>query len=292
MLALTGKTRLVGVFGHPVGHSLSPCMHNSAFAALGMDWAYLAFDVPPEKLSQALRALPALGLRGVNLTIPHKEAAAGIVDELSPFARLLGAVNTVQVEGERLLGHNTDGTGFLRSLADIGVEPEGRRVVLLGAGGAARAIAVALAEKRVAGLVVANRTRERAIALARRTKEIAPQVEIYARGLGEPELQGDMENASLVVNSTAVGMYPQVDAPAPIPPDWLRAGQTVVDIVYRPRKTRLLAEAEARGCQTLNGVRMLVLQGAEAFSLWTDCDAPVEVMEEALLKSLAQEGVA
>jgi len=263
-------------------------MHNAAFQALRMDWAYLAFDVLPEKLQQALRALPALGMKGVNITIPHKEAAAGMVDELSSLANLLGAVNTVQVEGETLIGHNTDASGFLSALREAGVEPKGERVVLLGAGGAARAIAVALAEKKVKTLVVANRTVEKAVGLAERIKEINPEVQVAPFGLPDLALKEEVESAGLLVNATSVGMYPQVDVSAPIPTQWLHPGQTVVDIIYRPLLTSLLSEAKRRGCHTLNGVKMLVWQGAEAFSLWTGQPAPVEIMERALTEALEE----
>jgi shikimate dehydrogenase len=259
-------------------------MHNAAFEALGMNWAYMAFDVLPERLEQALRSLPALGLAGVNVTIPHKEAAANIVDELSPSARALGAVNTIQVKGETLIGHNTDGSGFLHSLADAGIEPEGAEVVLLGAGGAGRAIALGLAGKKVKGLTVVDCIMPKALSVAQQARETGAEVE--AVSLNDAGLRQKVERAALVVNATPVGMYPEVDVPPVIPADWLIPRQAVVDIIYNPPRTRLLEEAQKRGCRILNGVKMLVWQGAEAFSLWTGKEPPVEVMEKALLRGL------
>lgn len=261
-------------------------MHNAAFDALGMDWAYLAFDILPEKLEQALRSLSVLGVVGVNLTIPHKEAAAKIVDELSSSAQALQAVNTVQVKGERLLGHNTDGRGFLRSLAEAGIEPAGEKVVLLGAGGAGRAIALGLMEKKVKSLTIVDCIKDKALSLAQQAQEAGVEVEAWSAE--EAGLRQKVESAALLVNATPVGMYPDVEASPVIPTGWLLPHQAVVDIIYRPARTRLLQEAEKRGCRTLNGIKMLVWQGAEAFRLWTGREAPVRVMEEALLQALQE----
>ena len=252
-----------------------------------MDWAYLAFEVRSEHLQQALRSLVALGVQGINLTIPHKEVAVGMVDELAPSARFLGAVNTVQVKDDRLIGHNTDASGFLRSLAEADVSLTGASAVLVGAGGAARAIAFALAQAGVTHLTITNRTPDKAFTLAKQIEQHHPALAVAARALGDAGLRKAVVDAALVVNATSVGMPPQ-EAAAPLAEEWLQPGQLVVDIIYRPAQTRLLQAAERRGCRTLNGVKMLVWQGAEAFALWTGTPAPVAVMERALLQALVE----
>jgi len=288
---VSARTQLVGVFAHPVGHSHSPAMHNAAFAALGLDWLYLPFDVPPARLGDALRALPALGLRGVNLTIPHKQSAISLVDEVAPGAVAAGAINTVVCEDGRLVGHNTDGDGFLRPLKEEGLCPAGKRAVLLGAGGAARAIAVSLLGAGVSALCIANRTASRAQQLAQLLAGAAPAgVRLRGLPLDSPDVRAALQDADLLVNSTSVGMYPRAQSPPPVREDWLHPGLFVYDIVYNPLETRLLRAARGQGCATLNGVRMLVGQGALAFELWTGMRAPASLMEQALLGSLAAAG--
>ena len=300
---IDGRTRVVGVFGDPVEHSLSPPMHNRAFAALGLNFVYVAFHVRPERLPEAVRAVRALDLAGVNVTIPHKVAVMAHLDEVDPAAALIGAVNTVVNRGGRLYGTNTDGAGFVRSLREeAGLEPAGRRFVLLGAGGAARAIAMQLALDGAAELTIANRTVDRAEALAAAvTKGLAAVP--GARGTGpvagtapvvravplEPgALQGALAEADAVIHTTPVGMDPHSDVPPVVAPELLRPGQLVCDIVYTPRQTALLRAARARGCRVLEGLGMLVYQGAIAFELFTGCPAPVEVMRQALEEALAR----
>jgi shikimate dehydrogenase len=284
---ITGGTTLVGVFGYPVGHSLSPQMHNAAFEHLGLDWCYLPFSVMPENLEQALRALPALGIVGVNVTIPLKERALRAVDEVVPPANLVGAVNTVHCRDGKLVGYNTDVEGFARSLAERGEDLTGRTALVLGAGGAARAAVVALAQMGAARVWVAARRLTPGARTAELARQAAPGTQGAAIAWQEAPLRCAVAAAHALVNATPIGMHPDGDAPAPIPEDWLRPDLLVYDMVYTPSVTRLVAAAQQRGGRALGGMRMLVLQGAVAFTIWTGQEAPTEVMEQALRKALA-----
>ena len=278
---LTGSTRLVGVLGDPIAHSRSPAMHNAAFAALGLDWCYVPLHVVPERLEAALRGLIALGFVGANVTIPHKERAAELAAELTPAAQAIGAVNTLTVQGERLLGDNTDWGGLLLTLEEAGVEVAGREALVLGAGGSARAIVYALAQAG-AQVTVANRTVERAEELAAWfATQNAGKVAVL--GLAErAPLQAALDRASLVINTTSVGMHPGPDV-SPLPEGARLAAQTaVLDLVYAPRRTALLRQAAASGCRTMEGLRVLVYQGALSFKIWTGLEAPVDVMARAV----------
>ncbi len=273
----TAATQVVCVIGSPIRHSLSPAIHNAAFAHLGMDWASVAFEVAAGQAAAALAGARALGLMGLSVTMPHKAAVAAAVDEASGVAAALGAVNTVVRRGDRLIGHSTDGEGFLASLRAVDVDPAGRRTALVGAGGAARAVAQALGSAGAEVVVVARRPQaaHQAAALAGRTGRV-----------GGP---GDIAAADLVVNATPVGMAgtPGQDHLA-VDPGSLHHGQVVVDLVYHPRRTPLLAAAEAAGAQAVDGVGMLVHQAALAFRLWTQVAAPVGVMRAAALDALAE----
>jgi shikimate dehydrogenase len=273
MNEVSGHTRLAGVIGDPIRHSLSPTIFNAAFAEVGLDWAFLAFEVPAGATAAALDAARVLGLAGLSVTMPHKTETARLVDELSDSARALGAVNCVVRDGDRLVGHNTDGAGFVASLVgDAGFDPAGRRCVVLGAGGAARAVVLALAEAGASEVIVVNRTPERAASTA-----------LLAPGVGRVGVVGDAVEAALVVNATSVGMG---GAGCPIDPALLGVGQLVADLVYHPVSTPLLRAATARGAGVLDGVGMLVRQGAVAFELWTAQPAPVAVMAAAARAAL------
>jgi shikimate dehydrogenase len=269
----SSSTQLTGLFGHPVAHSKSPQMHNAAFQQLGLDFAYLAFDVAPERLAAAVESLRALGMRGVNVTIPHKVAVLPLLDEVSEEARVIGAVNTIVNDGGRLIGYNTDGIGYLTALAEeTGFQAPGKRVLIVGGGGAARAVAVQLALSGAAAVDVAARRLEQAA-------ELSDLLTPFTRsqGLVLGELCEAMAGYDLVVNTTPVGMYPRVDE-LPLEVEGLRAGQWVSDLIYNPRETRLLSEAKKRGCTVSGGLGMFVHQGAHAFRLWTGVDAPTDVM--------------
>ena len=279
MIVPTGSTRVAGVIGDPVRHSLSPALHNAAFAELGLDWTYLAFEVPAGQGAGAVAAMRTLGIDGLSVTMPHKDAVAAAVDALSPAAALLGAVNCVRRDGDRLIGENTDGAGFLRSLrTQAGVDPAGLRVVVLGAGGAARAVIVALAAEG-ALVTVVNRSPDAAARAAALGAEAGGAAAEAAGGaaVGGPEA---VRNADVVVNATPLGMTE--GDPLPIDPALLSDGQIVVDLIYRPERTPLLDAAAQAGATPLNGVGMLLYQAAEQFTLWTGHDAPVDAMAAAV----------
>lgn len=264
-----GATRVAGIIGDPVAHSRSPAIHNAAYADLDLDWVYVAFPVPAGQARAALEGMRALGIRGLNVTMPHKSDAAAACDRLSATAALLGAVNAVVNRDGELLGESTDGEGLVRSLRDEGVEPGGTSVLVLGAGGAARAIVLALVEAG-ADVTVAARREEAALDAA----ALAPG----ARGVGFDDLDATVAAASVVVNATPLGMRGE---PPPFAPEALQGQQLVLDTVYHPPETPLLTIARERGIPAANGLGMLVHQAALSFELFTDLAAPLDVMRAA-----------
>jgi shikimate dehydrogenase len=285
---IDGSTRLVGVMGWPVSHSRSPAMHNAAFAALGLNYVYVPLPVPPSEVATSVRALRGLGFAGVNVTVPHKPAVLPLLDVLTPIAAAIASVNTIVVRADgTLLGDSTDGAGFLEDLRAHRCEPAGRSILLLGAGGAAKAVAYALAGCG-ATLAVANRTRERADELCRLVLAALPSARITAHPFPDG-LARLAERADLVVNATSLGLHVDRD---PLPWDpavSFRPGQIVYDLVYSPGTggepslpTPFLRLAGEAGAQAIDGLGMLVCQGARAFELWTGQQAPVEVMRAAV----------
>jgi shikimate dehydrogenase len=277
---ISGATRAAGVIGSPVRHSLSPALLNAAFRAVGVDWVFVAFDVPAGRGGAAIEAMRTLGLAGLSVTMPHKEAAHDAVDERTPVAAELGAVNCVFRRGDALVGDNTDGAGFVDALRiDEGVDPAGRRCVLVGAGGAGRAVARALGGAGAAEVVVVNRS-----------PGPAARAAALAGAAGRVGTAADVVTAELVVNATPLGMHAAPvgdDTPAlPVDPAHLHAGQVVVDLVYHPAVTPLLAAARDRGAGAVNGLGMLVHQAAHAFSRWTGQAAPVDAMAAAARREL------
>ncbi len=282
---LSGSTKVVGVFGYPVAHSLSPAMHNAAFTALGLNYIYVPFPVPPERIGVAIQSLASLGVVGVNLTIPHKELVLPYIDELTQEAKDIQAVNTVHVVDGRLIGDNTDGRGFWEPLREQGFSIAGETAFVLGAGGAARSVVFRLMREG-AKVVLVNRTRERAERLAQDVAN-AGVGEIAVISADDAEaVERALRRSKLFVQTTKVGMRPDIGALPEIPISALHSDLTVYDLVYNPVKTRLLEEAEARGCDTMTGVKMLVYQGAIAFQRWTGVFPPTDVMERAVLKGL------
>lgn len=277
---LNGETRLYGVLGHPVAQSLSPAMHNAAFRATGLNAAYLPFPVAPHLLNEAVKGLVAVGVGGFNLTVPHKTAILPLLDEILPEARAVGAVNTVRNDNGRLIGANTDGVGLLASLEkDLAFTPHGKTVLMLGAGGAARGIAFALLTSGVGRLVIANRTMEKAEALAADCQTHFPQQQVDPAALDN--LAGLAPH--LLVQTTTVGMG---DGKSPLDLEPLGVSDAVVDIIYHPLETPLLAQAKKLGLATCNGIGMLLYQGTAAWRFWTDREPPVEVMRKALLEAM------
>lgn len=277
--------KVLGIFGYPVGHTLSPLMHKVAAEYHSLDLIYLPFSVKPADLPAALAGVKALGISGVNLTVPHKEAAISLVDELSPEARLIGAINTIVLTSGKLIGHNTDGEGFITSLErDVSESPQGKTVLLLGAGGGGRAIAIHLALAGTKLIIIANRTLSRAQELASYLTNHSKGASVCAIPLKKEVLMTYMEEAEIIINATPIGMGP--DETLILPGERLRPQQLICDIVYRPLNTPLLRAANAKGCRTLDGLGMLIYQGALSFKLWTGWDMPVELVRKRLLQEL------
>ncbi len=282
---ITGKTRLSGIIGNPIEHTLSPIMHNAAFQSLGLDYVYLPFRVEAAALKAAVNGLRAVNLAGFNVTIPHKVAIIPLLDDMAPLAEKIGAVNTVVNTKGVLKGYNTDAGGFLRALLAQDVAPEEKKVVILGAGGAARAISFALAE-RGARLTIINRSVDHAQACVTKIREhfgAAPK----ALSLNESNLEMALLDADVVVNTTSLGMSPAISE-TPMPGGLLRPGMVVFDIVYNPVETRFLKEARNAGAKVIDGLDMLVEQGALAFELWTGEKAPAKIMKQSLVEVLGK----
>jgi shikimate dehydrogenase len=273
-------TATYGIIGWPVEHSRSPAMHNAAFRAKGIDAVYVRFPVHPERVGDAVRGLKALGVRGANVTVPHKEAVIPFLDDISRDARAMGAVNTIVLEREQLIGHNTDAPGLARSLEEANVPLDGARVVVLGAGGAARAAVVGLAQRGASHVVIAARRREQSTLLSQQLAGSC-SCPLEAMAMDRESLGEAFREATLVVQSTSATLATAPDAAAfaaSLPFDVLRRDSTVVDLVYKPRETAVLARAKGLGVRTVDGLGMLLHQGALAFELWTHLHAPLPVM--------------
>lgn len=283
--SISGKTKLCGIIGDPLEHTLSPAMHNAAFERMGLNYFYVPFRVKKEDLGKAIEGMKTLNIRGLNVTIPHKVAVIPFLDKLDPLAEKIGAVNTIVNDDGILTGYNTDATGFLQALLESGIEPKDKNVVILGAGGASRAISFILAE-RGACLVILNRLLELdwAEELAGRLSNIFGE-EVKALELVKENLVGSLEKADILINATSVGMSPNIDE-SPVPSTLLKPALVIFDIVYNPIKTRLLREAGEAGAKTISGIDMLVWQGALAFEKWTGLKAPVKLMKDEVIKVL------
>lgn len=275
---ITATTILVGLLGWPVRHSISPQMHNAAFASRRMNWRYVPLPVRPERVKEAVYGLRALSFRGANVTVPHKEAVMPYLDRWTPAAEAIGAVNTIIVDEDgSMTGDNTDAAGFIADLRSQGVEPAGRSTLVLGAGGSARAVVYGLAEAGVERIMLLNRTASRAEELAATMRSYFPETRIGAGSFPE-DVADAAQHADLIVNCTSLGMEPHVEG---LPWDEdveFRSDQIVYDLVYNPAVTRLLQLASADGARALGGLGMLVHQGAIAWTRWTGEPAPIDVM--------------
>lgn len=280
---ITGHTRLICLLGSPVAHSKSPLMHNESFRRLGLDFCYLAFETPEAALEKTVEGLKLLNCRGFNLTMPCKNKMAALCDHLSPAAQICGAVNTVVNDGGVLTGHTTDGVGFLRSLREAGQKFTGKKMVLLGTGGAGTAILVQSALDGLGEIAVfsrmsgphAGRTVQITESLKART---SCQISLHDYASGE--LRRQIASADFLVNATNIGMAPEMDRCLIPDASWLSPKLFVADIIYNPAETKLLQMAKSVGCQTINGLPMLLYQGAEAFHLWTGQEMPVAAVKE------------
>lgn len=277
---ITGHTGFMGLLGDPVAHSISPQMHNTAFQLLGLDYIYLCFPVGEKELPAAVQGLKSCKIRGFNLTMPNKNRMAELCDHLSPAAELIGAVNTVVNDNGVLTGHNTDGTGFLRSLTEAGCPVKGSTITLMGAGGAATAICAQAALDGAQAIRIFARPTSRFWA---RTQELAQKLTCRTscqvtllENEDEKNLASSLKESQILINGTSVGMAPRTEDSIIRDAALLDPHLTVADVIYNPRQTRLLTMAREQGCCTLNGMYMLLYQGAEAFRLWTGQDMPVE----------------
>jgi shikimate dehydrogenase len=282
---ITGKTKLLGLMGRPVEHSLSPAMHNAAFAADNLDFVYVAMDVNPDELPAAVRGAAALGFRGFNLTMPHKEKIIPLLDGMDGAAKISGAVNTVVIEDGKLRGYNTDGSGMAQACREAGAEIPGKTVVLIGAGGAASAISFALHDAGASELHIFNRNVSRAETLAAKLEGFGENAKVRAHPLDSLETS-DL-SPDLLVNTTSLGM--KDGDPLPVPEEYLKKlpdHTTIADAVYRPGdRTRLLRAADELGLKTIHGQRMLLFQGVHAQKLWTGLEPNVKAMDEQLPRS-------
>jgi shikimate dehydrogenase len=282
---ISGKTALYCVIGDPIEHTLSPALQNAAFQALKLDCVFLAFQVAPSQVEAALQGVRSLGLRGLNVTMPHKNAVIPFLDEVDETARFLSSVNTILNDNGKLRGFSTDGTGAHRALEENGADLAGKKLVLLGAGGAAKAIAYTLA-REVDELVLLNRTPQKLGDLAEALNQKFHK-KVTVASTSPEDIQGSLRDADILVNATNVGMHPNPDLSL-VKPEWLKPSLVVMDIVYNPLETRLAKDAKAAGARVISGVEMLLYQGAASFELWTGKPAPVEVMRKAALSQLHQ----
>ncbi len=277
MTRIDASFRVCALFGLPARHSMGPSIHNTAFEALGLPFVYVAHDVEPAQLAQAMAGVRAMGYRGLSITMPHKVAALPLVDEVDEMARAIGCINTVVNENGRLLGYNTDGLGALGALARAGADPRGRRVVMLGSGGAARAVASTLGFRaRPSELVMLGAIPDELNRLARDVAE-RTRINVKARVLDEAVLAEELAQAEILLQCTPVGMNPDVERTL-VPAHLLRPELVVFDVVYNPRRTRLLREAAQAGCRVIEGMEMFLGQAMEQFTLWTGQSAPANIM--------------
>ena len=283
---ITGKTKLLGVIGAPIGHSLSPIIQNAALRAAGLDYVYTALPVHPDVLNSAVRGLRDAGYRGLNVTIPFKTEIIPLMNALSEDARRIGAVNTVVMQEDgTMVGHNTDVTGFLAGFAERGISIEGKHAVLIGAGGAARATLWGLLRSHVTSVTIGVRTAAKGTAL---TADFAADGAIEAYAFDDPAFTRALAAADVVVQTTPLGMTPHMEAMPPVKLATLKSSAVVYDLIYTPAETRFLREASTRGHETINGETMLVAQGAESFFLWTGVRPDTALMKRVLREELSR----
>ncbi len=276
------KAELVGVFGHPVSENPTVVMQEAGFHALNLNWRYLTIEVSPQDLGAAMQGVRAFNMKGINLTIPHKVEVLKYLDEVKPDAALMGAVNTVVRVGEKLIGENTDGKGFMHALTrDAKVDPKGKKVLVLGSGGAARSITVELALAGAQQITIVNRSFERGMALAELLNSKTPTKAVFIQWQGQSSVPKDTD---ILVNATSIGLFPNIHEKPDIDYASIGPEMVVCDVIHTPL-TPFLEEAKARGAKILGGLGMLVYQGAIGFKLWTALDAPVEAMYGALFKA-------
>jgi shikimate dehydrogenase len=279
---VSGNTKICGIIGHPIEHTLSPAMHNAAFRELDLDHIYIAFDVESKNLRESISGIRSLGIHGLNVTIPHKEDVIKYLDEIDPEAEKIGSVNTIVNRDSRLVGHNTDGAGAIKALKDNKVELKEKRVLLLGAGGSAKSIAFTLS-KFVKKIMILNRTEVRAEKLADNLK-LMFDIEIAWDHLSQKTVRQNLIDTDILINATSVGMNPKSESL--VKSEWLTSRICIFDVVYNPNGTKLIQNANRIGAKAIDGIDMLVYQGAMAFKIWTGREPPIDVMKEAIKKEI------
>lgn len=282
---ITGKTNVVGIIGNPVEHSLSPLMHNAAFKHLGLDYIYVPFFVSNNSLENAMKGAKSLNIKGLNVTIPHKTEVIKYLDSMDKSAELIGAVNTVKFEDDHAKGFNTDGIGAVKAIEEVS-SVKNKKVVMLGAGGAARAVAFQILIDGAGSLIIANRTPENALNLQ---KELIEKLnaDVKTTDFGE-KLEKELKDADILINTTPIGMYPNVDQESLVKAEMMHSNLIVNDLVYNPLKTCLLKECEKANAQAVSGIKMLIYQGMESFKIWTGVYPPFEIFENSLKEHRAK----
>lgn len=280
---VTARTKILCVIGHPIEHSMSPIMHNAAIKDLGLDYLYIAFDIPPNRLKEAIKGLKTLNIRGINVTLPYKEKVMKFVDKVDEIAQKIGAINTIKNEDGLLIGRNTDAEGANKALFDAGCEITGKNVVLIGAGGAAKAISYSLASA-TNKITIINRSEDRAKKLVSELKNKI-DINVENKKYDEIILKEEISNADILINATPIGMFPMIDI-SPVSKKILHKDLFVFDLIYNPLETQLIKDSKEIGCQTLSGLDMLVNQGALAFEWWTKKKPNLELMKLKIIEYL------
>lgn len=281
---ITGNTTLLGVMGHPINHSFSPAIHNAALNAAGLDYAYLPLEVPAESLANTLKWIRTLNFRGFNVTIPHKNKILPLLDEVTEEAEKVGAVNTVVRENKRLIGYNTDIIGFIAGLKEANFIAEGKNAVILGAGGAARAVISGLIKEKIKNIAIIARNVEKAETLA---KDFDSFKNIVCNDFSSEEYKTAQKDADIIINTTPLGMFPNTDAMPSVDFSLVKKTALIYDVIYTPEETKLLKEAKANDLKIINGETMLVAQGAAAFKLWTGEEPNIDLMKQTLRNALS-----
>lgn len=283
-MKVTGYTKVLGIFGYPVGHSFSPLMQNAAIEALGLPYIYIPFEVSPENLGSAVNGIKPLGIAGVNITVPHKEKVIPFLDEITEEASLIGSVNTIENKNGRLIGHNTDSRGYIRSLReDAGFDPKGKKALIIGAGGGARGVIAGLSVNGIAEIVIANRTLGKGEALAAEFGKKFKGIKFSAHPLSSLKDPDILSSLDLVINTTSMGLEGKS---IEIELSFTPSHTLISDIAYKPSTTSFLKNAQETGRKTLDGLGMLLYQGAISFETWTSYTAPVDVMKKALIEAV------
>ena len=282
---VSAQTKILGIIGHPISHSMSPIMHNVALNDLNLDYIYIAFNVMPKDLKNALNGVKALKIHGMNITIPHKGTVIPYLDKIDPLAQKIGAVNTLKLINDLLVGKNTDAAGFKQSLNDAKINPSGLDVLIIGSGGAAKAVSYSLIES-VNRLIIFNRTKQNAEQLVNTLKKDS-ESQIIAKKLSKSNLANEIKKTDLLINATPVGMYPSHHESV-IAPDMFHKDMAVFDLIYNPLETQLIKDAKIAGCKTLNGIDMLINQGALAFEWWTNKKPNTNLMKRKIIEILSK----